>query len=133
MPQPPNDRLPSGGLSANEPRIYAIAGGERFPRPALETFFAQDRSSVNAGARPGCGCDPVAKVYCSCNKVHRCECVAHTTCPCVAHPACGCVGHTACPCVAHSACGCVGHTCGCVGHYSGGGGVIVGCRCAPVH
>lgn len=93
-----------------EAKIFIIVNGQKFPKPGLETFFAQS----GVGKDPQCTCNPVAGVFCSCNKV--CTCV----------PVCGCVGHRSCSCVGHQSCGCVGHT-------SGGGGVVTGCRCAPVH
>jgi len=91
-------------------QIFIVVNGQKFPKPGLETFFVQS----GVGKDSQCTCNPVAGVFCSCNKV--CTCV----------PVCGCVGHTTCSCVGHT-------TCGCVGHVSGGGGVVTGCRCAPVH
>jgi hypothetical protein len=88
--------------NAEEAKIFIIVNGQKFPRPGLETFFAQS----GVGRDPQCACNPVVGVFCSCNKV--CTCV----------PVCGCVGHRSCSCDSHT---------------SGGGGVITGCRCAPVH
>lgn len=137
MADPPNDRqAPSGGGDA--PRLYLVVKGVKFPRPGLETYFAQSGTGPPpTRADPHCSCDQVAGVYCSCNKVCRCvpacSCVGYVNCGCVGHVGCGCVGHASCPCVSHTSCGCVGHTgCGCVGHRSGGSRVT-GCRCAPVH
>lgn len=109
----PDDRpkqaaAPQG--DAGEPKIFVVVNGQKFPKPGLETFFAQS----GVGKDPDCGCNPVTGVYCSCHKV------------CTCHPQCGCVGHKSCSCVGH-------HSCSCVGHYSGGGGTVTGCRCAPVH
>ena len=107
MPDQPNDRLSNemGALSNEDPRIYVVVGGKKFPRPALETFFVDVPPGAKDGHRDGCSCHPVAATYCSCNKV--CTCV----------PACSCVGHTSCSCDSHSS----------------SGGTVVGCRCAPVH
>ncbi len=94
------------------PRIFLIVGEKKFPRPGLETCFAE---ASGEGAEDD---DSVPEVYCSCNKVRRCSCVPVCTCQAV----CGCVGN--CSCVSHRSCSCVGHS-------SGGG--VAGCRCAPVH
>ena len=123
MPDAPDDRTPPKPADAGEPpRLYVVVKGVKFPRPGLETYFAQSGGGPEPARRdPVCSCNPVVGVYCSCNKV--CTCV----------PVCGCAGHRSCGCVGHTSCGCVGHTCSCVGHSSGrsyGGG---GCRCAPVH
>lgn len=118
MPDKPDDRLKDGTpvQGGEDPRIFVILDGKRFPRPGLETVFdatGLESKARNQGAEGGGG-SGADGVYCSCNKV--CSCV----------PVCGCVGHATCGCV--GACGCVGHTSG--GGSSGGGG---GCRCAPVH
>lgn len=101
----PNDTLASVSTPTADkmPEIYMIINGEKFPRPGLETFFAETKPSSTT--THGCSCDPVAGVYCSCNKVNQCTCVPVCTCQAV---------------------------CGCVGHQSGGS-VRTGCRCAPVH
>ena len=103
MADMPDDR-PQASESNLEPRIYAIVGGKKFPRPGLETFFASgDAASTGSGAasqpRSGCSCYPVGGVICTCNK----------QCSCVSHPSCS-----------HSSGG-------------GGGYRVTGCRCAPVH
>lgn len=106
----PDDRVKVGTVDADlEPRVFVVVDGKKLPRPALQTYFAEAKVGSGGGttSSAGCSCQPVAGVFCSCNKV--CTCV----------PACGCVGH--------SRCSCVGHSSG--GGYSGGGG----CRCAPVH
>lgn len=113
MPERPNDRPIVGAqpIGDSDPRLVIIAGSEKFPRPGLETFFAQGtpRSESRPEAQTLCGCDPVVRTFCACNKV--CRCVG----------ACSCVG----------ACGCVGHRsrCSCDSHSVRTGG----CRCAPVH
>lgn len=130
MADGPDDRVTgTPETDANEvPEIYMIVNGEKFPRPGLETYFAEAKPSGESR----CSCDSVGGIYCSCNKVTVCSCVPVCTC----QAACTCVG--ACKCVAHRRCQCVGHrTCQCVGHRSpgsrGSGGSVVGCRCAPVH
>lgn len=113
MSQAPRDR-PSPEENENippRPEIFVIVGKEKFPRPALETFFAAAGPSAttnNASKRPGCSCDLVGGTFCECNKVSTCGCVP------------------VCTCQAVSSCSCVGHV------YRGGGGGY-GCRCAPVH
>ena len=111
MQEKPNDRpqAKTTGQPDVDPKIYAVVNGEKFPRPALETMFADSEAQgTDRGAERvvgGCACHPV--IYCSCNKVRR-EATAVA-------PACACVGHTACSCVGNSS--------------SGG----YGCQCAPVH
>ena len=82
----PNDRLQidSTQFSDEDPRIYIFADGGKFPRPGLETFFADAVPS-------NCACDPVAQTYCVCNKVAVCTCVS--VCSCVQHVSCSCEGH----------------------------------------
>ena len=81
-PDKPNDRpdANSGGQSDADPKIYVVVNGKQFPRPALETMFAEAKPGK---ADSGCSCHPVVGVYCSCNKV--CSCVGQT---------CSCVGHS---------------------------------------
>lgn len=108
MAERPNDRPdaaspPEAGGPADEPRIFVVVDGRKFPRPGLETFFADTSGPA-----------PVVGTYCACNKVCRCV------------PVCGAVGYKACSCVGNI-CSCVGH------RSYGGGFVGGGCRCAPVH
>ena len=107
MKDQPNDRPQAQPAEQPdiEPKLFAVVDGEKFPRPALQTMFA-DSAGAGGGTQVvgGCSCNPV--VYCSCNKV------ASTT----AVPTCSCVGHTACSCVGNSS-----------------GGSAYGCQCAPVH
>ncbi len=75
----PDDRpKPAAGAADEDPRIFVVVDGRKFPRPALETFFARPLEERPAG----CSCHPVVGIYCKCNKVY------------VGAPACGCVGHT---------------------------------------
>ena len=112
MTDRPNDRPSAGNAAPDdpEPRLTVIIDGREFPRPGLETFFAESgregQEAEPQQRREGCSCHPVAGVYCSCNKV--CTCI----------PVCGCVGHVSCSCDSHR---------------SRGGGTVYGCRCAPVH
>ena len=90
MSDKPEDRLIEGTAASGDedPKIFVVVNGKRFPRPALETYFAavsDDYSKPNS-----CGCHPVVGSFCSCNKV--CNCI----------PVCGCVGHTTCSCVGHT-------------------------------
>ena len=114
-PKKPNDRLGAGSPARGDedPRIFLLLDRRKFPRPGLDTYFAE---AGGAPADPGdaCKAHSLSGSYCSCNKV--CACV----------PVCGCVSHTSCSCVGYT-CGCVGNTC-----YGGGGGGY-GCSCAPVH
>lgn len=125
----PNDRLKTPETDAR-PEIYAMIDGKRFPRPGLETVFAdlQSPAAKSTQKEPQCreeGSRMIAGAYCSCNKV--CTCVP--VCSCVGHRGCSCVGHTSCRCVGYTQCSCVGHvSCSCEGHT-----VVTGCRCAPVH
>ena len=109
MPDKPDDR-PKLGLPAAgdmDPRLYVAVDG----RYVIVDGKKQARPGLEtyfADAAPGdpgksCSCHPVVGVYGQCNKVRTCSCVPVTTC--------GCVGHTS----------------------DGGGGRVVGCRCAPVH
>jgi len=108
MPDKPDDRPKASPTPADaDPRVFVVVDGRRLPRPGLETFFARGVEKTQERAvGVVCTCDAVRYSYCSCNKVCRCV------------PACGCVAHV---------------SCGCDSHYSGGGGRVVGCRCAPVH
>jgi hypothetical protein len=105
MADAPNDRAKSGSPGEADPRIFVVVNGQRFPRPSLETFFAEVVPSEAPERQGGCTCYPVVGIVCTCKRI------------------CTCVGH--CSCVGHSSCSCVGHSSG-----GGGGG---GCRCAPVH
>jgi hypothetical protein len=80
MENKPNDRLSNfvDSTSTEEPRIYVILDGKKFPRPGLETFFA-DVSEQNTATQTGCSCHPVVGTYCKCNKVTVCGCVGHTS------------------------------------------------------
>ena len=113
MGDKPTDRLGQGvpATGDEDPKIFVVVDGRKFPRPGLETYFADTRY----GSEKEGGGDSVVGTYCSCNKV--CTCV----------PVCARVGHARCGCVGYTSCGCVGHT------SSGGGGGGGGCRCAPVH
>jgi hypothetical protein len=107
MQDKPNDRPQAQPADQPdmEPKLFAVVDGEKFPRPALETMFA-DSEGAGVGAvthTGGCSCNPV--VYCACNKVASTKAV----------PTCNCVGHTTCSCVGDS------------------GGAAYGCQCAPVH
>jgi hypothetical protein len=108
MPQRPNDRPAAGGtpISDDDPRLIVIVGSDKFPRPGLETFFAESSKrterETEVEIETWCSCDAVIRTYCACNKV--CRCVGK----------CTCVGHVSCSCHSHSS-------------RSGG------CRCAPVH
>lgn len=100
----PEDRPREISSEDDDPKLFFIINGERFPRPSLQTFFASPELDDDLKPRPNqnnCSCNPVG-AYCSCNKVCGCN------------PVCGCVGHTARP-------------------SSGGSGYSYGCRCAPVH
>lgn len=118
MPERPNDRPAAGGtpISDDDPRLIVIVGSDKFPRPGLETYFAESSArserEVDVEIETWCSCDAVIRTYCSCNKV--CRCVGHVSCRCVGHVGCGCVGHSSCSCDSHS--------------FRSGG-----CRCAPVH
>lgn len=113
MSQAPRDR-PDPGEGTNDPprpEIYVIVGKNQFPRPALETFFAdagQLGATNDVSKRQGCSCDLVGGIFCECNKVSTCGCVPVCTCQAVS-------------------------TCSCVGHINRSGGGGYGCRCAPVH
>ena len=126
MADKPDDRPKKTGAGTDPtPKIYVIVDGQKFPRPGLETFLAEagtgarDQKGEKEAHRVACSCQPVAGIWCECNKVRVCACEGHTVC--------ACVGHT----VKKRSCGCVGHRsgCRCAGHRSHGGG----CRCAPVH
>ncbi len=67
MPQKPDDRPKAGADQAamDEPQIFLIIDGKKFPRPSLETFFAR----ASGSAPPGCSCHPVALEYCKCHKI----------------------------------------------------------------
>jgi hypothetical protein len=109
MPNNPDDRLkPKDGLEIMRPEIYTIIDGKKFPRPGLETVFAEPEDYQPPKNKTT---EVVGGSYCSCNKV--CSCVPVRA----QRPQCGCVGHSGCSCVGHSQ----------------GGGVVTGCRCAPVH
>ena len=118
MANKPNDRPapnpPQPGDDA--PKIFAVVNGKKFPRPALETFFAQSAPGQSKTTQGDSSCNPVAATYCSCNKVCTCEGV------------CSCVGHRSCSCDSHTS---RAAGCSCNSHSSGGGSY--GCRCAPVH
>lgn len=88
MPNKPDDRPKTQPVAGPDvdPKIFVVINGTKFPRPALETYFAQPVEERPAG----CSCHPVVGVYCQCNKV--CTCV----------PVCGCVGHVSCSCDSHS-------------------------------
>ncbi|MCC6144008.1 MAG: hypothetical protein IT368_09395 [Candidatus Hydrogenedentes bacterium] len=110
---PPNDRLPLAIDPSSEfdPKIYLVVNGKDFARPALETYFAEGapaQRKLDVEIREICTCDTVAVTYCTCNKVSVCRCVS----------VCSCVSHRSCSCDSHR---------------SSGGGVVTGCRCAPVH
>lgn len=116
MADKPNDRPKPIPLNKKmeEPKIFVIIDGKKFPRPGLETFFAgsgkiEGKNENDQSRVDGCASHLIGGGYCSCNKVTSCSCV----------PVCSC----------QSVCTCVGHRrCSCVGHISSGG-----CRCAPVH
>jgi len=84
MAEKPNDRPKTkiDKKDESEPKIYIIVDGQKFPRPGLETFFAEPEEGQTERDRQGCSCHPVVGAYCSCNKV--CTCV----------PVCSCVGHS---------------------------------------
>lgn len=106
----PNDRpdmsIANFGLSDDDPELIMIVKGNKFPRPGLETYFADSHQAHKDTGKNNDGW--VVGSYCSCNKVKTCTCV----------PACSCAAHK---------------SCSCVGHRSGGHGGGYGCRCAPVH
>ena len=83
QPKKPSDRpdAKSSGQGDVDPRIYVVVKGKQFPRPALETMFAEAKPGV---VNKGCSCDPVVGVYCQCNKV---------AVPAAA-PSCGCDSHS---------------------------------------
>ncbi|RJQ56590.1 MAG: hypothetical protein C4521_00195 [Actinobacteria bacterium] len=114
MSRKPDDRPKaqdeSGGAN---PEIYVIVDGKKFPKPGLETLFAD----VDEAGSRNKGEDYVVGVYCSCNKV--CTCI-----PQAAPRGCSCVSQTRCSCVGQARCSCDSHR---------GGGSTTGCRCAPVH
>lgn len=137
----PDDRpAPPSIETSDDPRLFVLVNGEKFPRPGLETYFADSGAVTET-----CSCHPVVAAYCSCNKVRTCSCVPVCTCEAV----CSCVAHkqTVCTCdsvrkqtctcnpVRRSVCTCesVRSRCSCDNHSSGGGRVVTGCRCAPVH
>jgi hypothetical protein len=107
MPNRPHDRptatRPAGG-AADDPRVYVVIDGQRFPKPGLETVFVDTPADAQVLAS-GCACKPVAIPICACIKVS----LSVPVCSCVGHPPCQCVGNT------------VGTT------------TTYGCRCAPVH
>lgn len=93
MPEKPNDRPKPTTAAPKEkdvdPRIFVVVDGQKFPRPSLETFFAQAPADATPDAS-GCACHPVLLPVCTCNKV--CSCVP--VCSCDAHTTCSCVGHS---------------------------------------
>lgn len=111
----PDDR-PKKIENDKDPKIYIIVGKNKFPRPGLETFFAEPTAQQKT-SKLGCSCDKVIGTYCSCNKV--CTCVPVSSCSCVAHKTCSCVGYKVR----------TRSKCSCVGYYRR----TTGCRCAPVH
>ena len=147
MGDKPDDRpkkVPPG--RDNDPKIFIVIDDRKFPRPGLETFFAEPHSRSDRVS--GCSCHPVVSTYCSCNKVCTCVPVSSVTkddsrrkvtssrnrCSCVpvstSKRRCSCVGYTR----RRSSCSCVRYTrssCSCVGYTRRSGGY--GCRCAPVH
>ena len=60
--------------SLDEPKLFAVVDDKKFPRPALETYFA-DNSQNPIATDNRCSCNPVGGVYCQCNKVRVCSCV----------------------------------------------------------
>ena len=60
--------------SEEEPKIYMILNGKKFPRPGLETFFADNSKVPSRDRKDGCSCHPVVGTYCKCNKVSVCTC-----------------------------------------------------------
>ena len=105
----PVDRLQPDSIvpSDDEPRLYVVVNGDKFPRPGLDTFFAEAAPKGRKTVVTGCSCDPVVATYCSCNKVAVCRCVS----------VCSCAGHRRCSCDSHTS----------------SGTRVTGCRCAPVH
>lgn len=108
--------------TVDEPKLFMVVGKSKFPRPALETFFADvpPAKSSKEGKCPShlnglertssdrCACFQVAASICQCNKVRVCECVGYSSCSCVSNRSCSCVSNRS----------------------SRG---VRGCRCAPVH
>jgi hypothetical protein len=81
MKKKPDDRPKAldGDKAEIAPEVYIVVGGTKFPRPGLETYFAQfDPGKETPPDQRGCSCDPVAGVYCSCNKVTICGCKGHS-------------------------------------------------------
>ncbi len=138
MPEKPNDRPKKNkaGSRGDDPKIYLIVDGRKFPRPGLETLFAEYSPEADETT------EVKIETYCVCNKVCTCDSVC--TCDTVGskeetvverkvrysareqervaaanrrvrRSKCYCVEF--CLCDSHSSC------------YGGGGG----CRCAPVH
>ena len=75
------------------PQLFAVVDDEKFPRPGLETFFA-DSQSAPVPAENNCSCHPVGGVYCQCNKVRVCSCVGYVGCSCNSHTS----GRAGCRC-----------------------------------
>jgi hypothetical protein len=101
----PDDKPKSLENTFEEPKLFKEINGKKFSLPALETAFV-DFSFISDDSNEnhsGCSCNPVSTTVCSCNKVKV---------------ACTCVGFSSCSCNSHS---------------SGGGRIVTGCRCAPVH
>lgn len=109
----PDDKPKSIDSTFEEPKLYKMIDGKKFPLPALETAFVDFSymSDKSEEVITGCSCNPVGTTVCSCNKVKvTCSCVGYTSCSCVSDtPSCSCVSNTS------------------------GGTRVTGCRCAPVH
>lgn len=99
----PDDKPKPIDTVYEEPKLYKVVGGEKLPLPALETAFV-DFSHLSEESEENLS-------GCSCNLVGA------TVCSCNKVRVCSCVGYASCSCDSHSS----------------SGGVVTGCRCAPVH
>jgi hypothetical protein len=118
-----------------DPRIYVVVGKDKFPRPALETFFVRTTDGPATQSDRGCACDAVVRTYCSCNKV--CTCVpvrvGGSTSGAVTGTSATKTGTTTGAQTRSTPAPRRCSDCSCAGHTSGGGSTVVGCSCAPVH
>jgi hypothetical protein len=104
----PNDKSPGGNETFEDPKLFLVVGDEVFPRPGLETVFADISEDDRTGSARSEDDDDKGRIYggvCACNKVRVVSC--------------GCVGYTPCSCVGYSA-------------PRSGSRRPGGCKCAPV-
>lgn len=72
----PDHRPESVPVPAGEdPRITAVIGADRFPRPGLMTWFAEPVSGGGSPDRSQDGSQAVGCHVCTCNRVRVCTCV----------------------------------------------------------